>query len=71
MTQLTQEERIKIAQEEYYKVPLEVIGTTAIIKIAELAVKANSTKTTLSTEATLNDKRYLIKAVVTQKEVKK
>lgn len=70
MTELTEEQKTKITMEMLRKQPLETLGTAALLSIAEMAVKANSEKTTLSTEATFEGKRYKCKMLITWKEVK-
>lgn len=67
---LTDEQREQIALEEFRKQPLQNICTVAVIKIAELAISTEAESGDLTTEATLNGKRYKITATVTYKEVK-
>ena len=69
MKNLTQKEREQIALEEFRKQPLENVGIVAIVKIAEIAISTGAESGTFSTEATLNGKRYEIKALVTYKEI--
>lgn len=69
MENLTQEQKIDIAFEMLEKEPLQTIGQIALLKIAELAIESNSDKTTLTTEATFNGKRYNCKMSVTYEEI--
>ena len=66
---LTSEQRTQIAREEYGKSPIETVGHVGVLKIAEAAISLNAKCGTLSTEATFNDKRYEIEAVVTYNEI--
>jgi len=69
MENLSHKEREQIALEEFRKQPLQNICTVAIIKIAEVAISTNAEKGTLETAATMNGKRYKIKAIVTYEEI--
>ena len=69
MEKLTEEQRNTIAIEEFRKQPLQNICTVAVIKIAEVAISTNAENGIIETAATVNGKRYKIKAVVTYEEV--
>lgn len=66
MKNLTEDERIKITLETIKDQPLETVGQLALLRISELAISMNSAKSTLSTEATFDGKRYKCEMVVTQ-----
>lgn len=70
MEDLTEEQKVQIAIQMLTEQPLETAGQVALLKIAEMAIKANSEETTLSTEATFEGKRYECKMVVTWEEKK-
>ena len=65
MENLTEDQKTKITMEMLNAQPLQTVGQIALLKIAEMAVSANSEETTLSTEATFEGKRYKCKMVVT------
>jgi len=65
MESLTAEQREQIALEEFRKQPLQNICTVAVIKIAEVAISTNADNGVVETAATINGKRYKVKAVVT------
>lgn len=69
ISNLTEEQRGQIALEEFRKQPIQNICTVAVIKIAEVAISTNAETGSVETEATLNGKRYKIKAVVTYKQI--
>lgn len=64
---LTQQQKLDITREMIAEVPLQTVGNFALLKIAQLAVKTNSEVTTLTTDATFDDKRYECKMEVTWK----
>lgn len=68
MENITEEQREKIALEEFRKQPLQNICVAAI-KIAEVAISTNSENGKVETATTINGKRYKIKAIVTYEEV--
>ena len=70
MKNLSQEQRTKIAIEEFKKQPVETVGHVAILKLAELGINTNAENVTQKTEATFNGKRYSINALITYKEIK-
>jgi len=69
MEDLTEEEKTKITMEMLRDQPLQTIGTVALLKIAELAINANSDETEMSLEGTFSGKRYKCKMVVTWEEL--
>ena len=69
MNNLSTEQKIDIALEMIKKEPAATIGQLALLKLAELGINMNSEKTTLSTDATVNQKRYKCKMTVTWEKV--
>lgn len=69
MTPLTQEEKSKIAVEMLNKEPMQTVGHVALLKLGEMAISTNAEKATMSTEATINNERYLLEMTVTYKKV--
>lgn len=53
------------------KEPIETMGQVALLKLGELGINTNAETVTVSTEATINEKRYALKMVVTYKKIKK
>jgi len=69
MNNLSTEQKIDIALEMIKKEPAATIGQLALLKLAELGINMNSEETTLSTEATVNQKRYKCKMIVTWEKI--
>lgn len=63
--ELTKQERQKIAIEEMNEEPLMNLIPVAISKIAKMAIESEAVEGEAGTEATIDGKRYKIKAIIT------